>query len=82
MDLTEADKHALSRMPVGRWIAPYDLHFGVRRPYWRLNRLADAGYIQRKRNPKYRGLEAFYNDDFYVFLKSDKAITAEQGGEG
>ena len=48
--LTNADKHALSRMPKGEWFSWRHLPYIIRRPEWRCNRLMTKGILARRLN--------------------------------
>lgn len=46
--LTESDKENLSKLPDNKWFEEIDVWPAVKRTWYSLNRLMDAGYVKSK----------------------------------
>lgn len=46
--LTEADEKTLQRLPDDRWFGLYDVHYGIKNPYYRCERLVERGKLESR----------------------------------
>lgn len=58
--LSDADKDALGRMPVGRWFKSRELPYMVTRPEWRCERLSKGGHLETRVNGEYPSFSREY----------------------